>query len=126
MANEDKTGDKIRLRECLEIHLNKGKVLKVAVPQGLDRFIQTSMEGSHVVGTSYHRGTGNGSGSIFYGFYTHLMEERDWDDYRRQHPTEELASGRFSNFSTTYANNDNILRQRLEAMLGKGQWKSKE
>lgn len=114
-------GEKVRLRECLEIHLNGGKVLKVAAPAGLQWFIQTDMAHGQVVGTSYHRGTGGGS--MFYGFYTHLMEERDWEDYRYQQPTEELASN--LGFSTTYANNDNILRERLEAMLGKGQWKSK-
>lgn len=34
-------GDPIRLRECIEVHLRTGEVMKAAVPQGLGRFIMT-------------------------------------------------------------------------------------
>lgn len=113
MEPPEEDGDPIRLRECIEVHLRTGEVMKAAVPQGLGRFIMTENHESNVVGISYLRGTGGGH--IFHGFYTHLMEERDWSDYHRQQPTEWLVSNR--RLSTAFADNDHILRERLEAMV---------
>jgi hypothetical protein len=113
MAEDE--GDPIKLRECIEVHIRNGELRSIVAPQGLGRWIETDTgpEGN-VIGTSYMRGTGNGS--HFYGFYTHEMQERDWESYRKQSPNELLLSeGAY--FTTTFAHNDFILRERLEAML---------
>lgn len=67
MDDVKKDGDPIRLRECIEVHLRTGEILKAAVPQGLQRFIVTEGNEDYTIGVSYLRGTGGGN--VFYGFY---------------------------------------------------------